>query len=107
VLSFNIMSLLLFICRNVPYEWINSVKANQNWLKKQGEKFFFPGGGTMFPNGVGEYIDYMEELIPGMKDGTVRTALDTGCGVSSYTQDVGIAASILKTWLWDRHSMYF
>lgn len=38
----------------------------------------------MFPNGVGEYIDYMEELIPGMKDGSVRTALDTGCGVSSY-----------------------
>jgi len=69
-------------CRNVPYEWINSVKANQNWLKKQGEKFIFPGGGTMFPNGVGEYIDRMELLIPGMKDGSVRTALDTGCGVS-------------------------
>lgn len=65
----------------MPYEWINSVKANQNWLKKQGEKFIFPGGGTMFPNGVGEYIDHMEELIPGMKEGTVRTALDTGCGV--------------------------
>jgi hypothetical protein len=57
------------------------MKANQNWLKKKGEKFLFPGGGTMFPNGVGEYIDNMEELIPGMKDGTVRTALDTGCGV--------------------------
>jgi hypothetical protein len=68
--------------KNVPYEWINSVKANQNWLKKQGEKFIFPGGGTMFPNGVGEYIDRMELLIPGMKDGSVRTALDTGCGVS-------------------------
>lgn len=70
--------------RNVPYDWINKIKANQNWLKKQGEKFFFPGGGTMFPNGVGEYIDHMEELIPGMKDGTVRTALDTGCGVASW-----------------------
>ncbi|XP_024372728.1 probable methyltransferase PMT21 [Physcomitrium patens] len=70
--------------RNVPYEWINSVKANQNWLKKKGEKFFFPGGGTMFPNGVGEYIDHMEELMPGMKDGSVRTALDTGCGVASW-----------------------
>jgi len=70
--------------KNVPYEWINSVKANQNWLKKQGEKFIFPGGGTMFPNGVGEYIDRMELLIPGMKDGSVRTALDTGCGVASW-----------------------
>lgn len=68
-------------CRNVPYEWINNVKANQNWLKKKGEKFFFPGGGTMFPNGVGEYVNHMEELIPGMKDGSIRTALDTGCGV--------------------------
>ena len=35
----------------------------------------------MFPRGVSEYVDRMEDLIPGMKDGTVRTALDTGCGV--------------------------
>eukprot|EP00250_Pteridium_aquilinum_P011628 c20206_g1_i1 orf=2-232(-) len=53
-------------------------------MQKKGEKFLFPGGGTMFPNGVGEYLDQMEELIPGMKDGTVRTALDTGCGVASW-----------------------
>jgi hypothetical protein len=68
----------------VPYEWINTAKANQNWLKKKGEKFYFPGGGTMFPNGVGEYVDQMEELIPAMKDGSIRTALDTGCGVCSF-----------------------
>jgi hypothetical protein len=24
----------------------------------------------------------MEDLIPEMKDGTIRTAIDTGCGVS-------------------------
>ncbi|EFJ21402.1 hypothetical protein SELMODRAFT_151943 [Selaginella moellendorffii] len=70
--------------KNVPFEWINSEKANQNWLHKSGEKFIFPGGGTMFPNGVNEYLDQMEELIPGMKDGSVRTALDTGCGVASW-----------------------
>ncbi|MCO5554911.1 hypothetical protein L7F22_008449 [Adiantum nelumboides] len=70
--------------RNVPYDWINTAKANQRWMQKKGEKFFFPGGGTMFPNGVGEYIDRMEDLIPGMKDGSVRTALDTGCGVASW-----------------------
>ncbi|KAF3795376.1 putative methyltransferase [Nymphaea thermarum] len=70
--------------RNVPYEWINKVKAGQHWLKKEGDKFIFPGGGTMFPNGVGEYLDAMEELIPGMKDGSVRTAIDTGCGVASW-----------------------
>lgn len=70
--------------RNVPYDWINTAKANQRWMQKKGEKFIFPGGGTMFPNGVGEYLDQMEALIPGMKDGTVRTALDTGCGVASW-----------------------
>jgi hypothetical protein len=51
-------------------------------MQKKGEKFFFPGGGTMFPNGVDEYLNQMEELLPQMKDGTIRTALDTGCGVS-------------------------
>ncbi|XP_057825609.2 probable methyltransferase PMT20 [Cryptomeria japonica] len=79
--------------RNVPYDWINNVKSNQNWLRKEGEKFIFPGGGTMFPRGVNEYLDLMEELIPGMKDGSVRTALDTGCGVASwggYLLDRGI-----------------
>ena len=68
--------------RNVPYDWINKQKSNQNWLRKEGEKFLFPGGGTMFPRGVGAYVDLMQDLIPEMKDGTIRTAIDTGCGVS-------------------------
>jgi len=68
--------------RNVPFDWINKQKSNQHWLKKEGEKFLFPGGGTMFPNGVGKYVDLMEDLIPEMKDGNIRTAIDTGCGVS-------------------------
>lgn len=37
----------------------------------------------MFPKGVGHYVDLMENLLPQMKDGTIRTAIDTGCGVSS------------------------
>ena len=69
----------------MPYDWINSQKSNQNWLRKEGEKFLFPGGGTMFPKGVGAYVDLMQDLIPGMKDGTVRTAIDTGCGVISLS----------------------
>lgn len=68
--------------RNVPYDWINKQKSNQHWLKKEGDKFLFPGGGTMFPNGVSRYVDLMVKLIPEMEDGTVRTAIDTGCGVS-------------------------
>ncbi|KAL9258734.1 putative methyltransferase PMT21 [Drosera capensis] len=74
--------------RNVPYDWINKQKSNQHWLKKEGEKFIFPGGGTMFPNGVGAYVDLMQDLIPQMKDGTVRTAIDTGCGVASWGGDL-------------------
>ncbi|XP_047325726.1 probable methyltransferase PMT21 [Impatiens glandulifera] len=74
--------------RNVPYNWINKVKSNQNWLRKEGERFLFPGGGTMFPNGVSKYVDSMEALIPEMKDGTVRTAIDTGCGVASWGGDL-------------------
>lgn len=74
--------------RNVPYDWINKQKSNQHWLRKEGEKFLFPGGGTMFPNGVGQYIDSMKNLIPGMKDGTIRTAIDTGCGVASWGGDL-------------------
>ncbi|KAF3648013.1 putative methyltransferase PMT21 [Capsicum annuum] len=74
--------------RNVPYDWINKQKSNQHWLVKEGEKFIFPGGGTMFPNGVGKYVDLMEDLIPEMKDGTIRTAIDTGCGVASWGGDL-------------------
>uniref|UniRef100_A0A7N0U4T1 Methyltransferase n=1 Tax=Kalanchoe fedtschenkoi TaxID=63787 RepID=A0A7N0U4T1_KALFE len=74
--------------RNVPYEWINKQKSNQHWLKKEGDKFLFPGGGTMFPNGVGAYVDLIRDLIPEMKDGTVRTAIDTGCGVASWGGDL-------------------
>lgn len=74
--------------RNVPYDWINTQKSNQHWLRKEGEKFYFPGGGTMFPDGVGAYVDLMQNLIPGMKDGTIRTAIDTGCGVASWGGDL-------------------
>ncbi|KQJ96217.1 probable methyltransferase PMT21 [Brachypodium distachyon] len=74
--------------RNVPYDWINSQKSNQHWLRKDGDRFAFPGGGTMFPNGVGAYVDLMADLVPGMKDGSVRTALDTGCGVASWGGDL-------------------
>ncbi|GAY52699.1 hypothetical protein CUMW_143890 [Citrus unshiu] len=73
---------------NVPYDWINKQKSNQNWLRKQGEKFLFPGGGTMFPKGVGAYVDLMRDLIPEIKDGTVRTAIDIGCGVASWGGDL-------------------
>lgn len=56
-------------------------KAVQNWIRVDGDKFRFPGGGTMFPRGADAYIDDIAKLVP-LSDGTIRTVVDTGCGVS-------------------------
>lgn len=66
---------------NVPHKELTVEKAVQNWIRYEGEKFRFPGGGTMFPNGADAYIDDIAKLI-NLNDGSIRTAIDTGCGVS-------------------------
>ncbi|XP_051144403.1 probable methyltransferase PMT14 [Andrographis paniculata] len=68
---------------NVPFKSLTVEKAGQNWVQYQGNVFKFPGGGTMFPQGADAYIDELGRVIP-FADGTVRTALDTGCGVASW-----------------------
>lgn len=68
---------------NVPHKSLTVEKAVQNWVQFQGDVFKFPGGGTMFPHGADAYIDELASVIP-IADGTVRTALDTGCGVASW-----------------------
>lgn len=65
---------------NVPYKSLTVEKAVQNWVQYEGDVFKFPGGGTMFPQGADAYIEELASVIP-IADGTVRTALDTGCGV--------------------------
>lgn len=65
---------------NVPHKELTVEKAIQNWIRFEGERFRFPGGGTMFPNGADAYIDDIGKLI-NLKDGSIRTAIDTGCGV--------------------------
>ncbi|CAL5355800.1 unnamed protein product [Camellia sinensis] len=65
---------------NVPYKSLTVEKAVQNWVEFQGNVFKFPGGGTMFPQGADAYIDELASVIP-IADGSIRTALDTGCGV--------------------------
>lgn len=67
---------------NVPHKELTVEKAVQNWIRVDGDKFRFPGGGTMFPHGASAYIDDIGKLIP-LHDGSIRTALDTGCGVAS------------------------
>uniref|UniRef100_A0A0E0K3J6 Methyltransferase n=1 Tax=Oryza punctata TaxID=4537 RepID=A0A0E0K3J6_ORYPU len=68
---------------NVPHKELTVEKAVQNWIRVDGDKFRFPGGGTMFPHGANAYIDDIGKLIP-LHDGSIRTALDTGCGVASW-----------------------
>ncbi|KAK7340192.1 hypothetical protein VNO77_20888 [Canavalia gladiata] len=68
---------------NVPHKELTIEKKNQNWVRFEGEMFKFPGGGTMFPRGASAYIDDIGKLI-NLKDGSIRTALDTGCGVASW-----------------------
>lgn len=68
---------------NVPYKSLTVEKANQHWVEFHGNVFKFPGGGTMFPEGADAYIDELASVIP-IANGSVRTALDTGCGVASW-----------------------
>ncbi|XP_077212917.1 putative methyltransferase PMT2 [Tasmannia lanceolata] len=68
---------------NVPYKSLTIEKAIQNWVQYEGNVFRFPGGGTQFPQGADAYIDQLATVVP-IANGTVRTALDTGCGVASW-----------------------
>lgn len=65
---------------NIPHRELSIEKAVQNWIQVEGDKFRFPGGGTMFPRGADAYIDDIDALIP-LTKGNIRTAIDTGCGV--------------------------
>ncbi|GAB2271647.1 hypothetical protein Dimus_006477 [Dionaea muscipula] len=67
---------------NVPHKWLTVEKAGQNWVRFEGDRFTFPGGGTMFPRGADAYIDEIGQLID-LRGGAIRTAIDTGCGVAS------------------------
>ncbi|KAF5956985.1 hypothetical protein HYC85_004210 [Camellia sinensis] len=68
---------------NIPHKELSIEKAIQNWIQVEGDRFRFPGGGTMFPRGADAYIDDIAQLIP-LNSGKIRTAIDTGCGVASW-----------------------
>ncbi|GAB2271657.1 Probable pectin methyltransferase qua3 [Dionaea muscipula] len=68
---------------NMPYNKIADRKGHQGWMKEEGPYFIFPGGGTMFPEGAAQYIEKLRQYIP-ITGGTLRTALDMGCGVASF-----------------------
>lgn len=59
---------------NVAYKSVNVEKENQDRVEFQGNVFRFPGGEE------DAYIDELASVIP-ISNGSIRTALDTGCGV--------------------------
>ncbi|KAM0878186.1 hypothetical protein ACQ4PT_035033 [Festuca glaucescens] len=70
---------------NVPHPKLVEYKKDQNWVRKSGNYFVFPGGGTQFKAGVTRYIRFIEQIMPQIKWGThTRTVLDVGCGVASF-----------------------
>ncbi|CAN1236847.1 Probable pectin methyltransferase QUA3 [Linum grandiflorum] len=68
---------------NMPHNKLAERKGHQGWMKRDGEYFIFPGGGTMFPEGAIPYIEKLARYVP-LRDGGLRTALDMGCGVASW-----------------------
>ncbi|XP_060178818.1 probable methyltransferase PMT23 [Lycium barbarum] len=70
---------------NVPHPKLVEYKKDQNWVKKYGNYFVFPGGGTQFKDGVNHYIEFIEETFPTIEWGkSIRVVLDVGCGVASF-----------------------
>ncbi|KAG5234543.1 methyltransferase [Salix suchowensis] len=51
------------LVHNVPHKHLTVEKAVQNWIRFLGDRFRFPGGGTMFPDGADAYIDDIGRLI--------------------------------------------
>lgn len=47
---------------NVPHSKLVEYKKEQNWVRKSGDYFVFPGGGTQFKDGVDNYIKFIEEV---------------------------------------------
>ncbi|GJP78182.1 hypothetical protein CLOP_g8513 [Closterium sp. NIES-67] len=67
---------------NVPHTTIADNKRNKNWMARQGDKWFFPGGGSMFPDGADGYLYHLRQIVE--FGPAVRTALDIGSGVASF-----------------------
>ncbi|KAG9447134.1 hypothetical protein H6P81_013262 [Aristolochia fimbriata] len=64
---------------NVPFKTLTETKGSQNWVRLEGRKLVFPGGGTSFQAGVKGYVEQIRRFVP-LKKGTIRTVLDIGCG---------------------------
>lgn len=57
------MEILQIWYDNAPHSKLVDYKKNQNWVQKSGDYFVFPGGGTQFKDGVGNYIKLIEKVM--------------------------------------------
>ncbi|XP_065881920.1 probable methyltransferase PMT10 isoform X2 [Euphorbia lathyris] len=70
---------------NVPHTRLVEDKGGQNLIAIQGDKFIFPGGGTLFSHGVDQYLNQISQMVPDIAFGQrTRVALDIGCGVANF-----------------------
>lgn len=46
----------------MPKPSLANYKADQNWVKADGDKFIFPGGGTQFKFGATKYIEWIQDV---------------------------------------------
>ncbi|TVU19795.1 hypothetical protein EJB05_35966, partial [Eragrostis curvula] len=70
---------------NVPHPKLVEYKKDQKWVTRSDDYLIFPGGGTQFKDGVGRYVQFVEQIMPNIGWGThTRTVLDVGCGVASF-----------------------
>ncbi|KEH28263.1 methyltransferase PMT16, putative [Medicago truncatula] len=70
---------------NVPHTRLVEDKGGQNWIRRDKNKFKFPGGGTQFIHGADQYLDHISKMVPDITFGqNIRVALDVGCGVASF-----------------------
>ncbi len=79
---------------NTPHKELTVEKVEQIWVQLHGEKLYFPGVGTFSAGGVDKYISNIGELIPS-DDGTIRPAIDTGCGVRDPSNVCRFISSLL------------
>lgn len=91
---------------NVPHKELTVEKKNQNWVHYENGRFRFPGGGTMFPRGADAYIDDIGKLID-LEDGSIRTAIDTGCGVRKIFLSFSFLFFSLQVWFGFLLFIYF
>jgi hypothetical protein len=101
---------------NVPHVGLVQYKKDQNWVKKQGEKLIFPGGGTQFKHGAGHYIDWVQKVrllhvvhyLTHASDLLVLFSwcffvLKIFCGVCfcvRFTQLLGGGSKLVSCWMW-------